>query len=290
MGIDELTEKHFGLLIKILRLGNVPIYTRKVSKMRVISNVFVSLCCALVYFGGWLDIIHSDDLKHIMKALRIIAPTTFIVWTEINFRLRKDVYEKLIEQAKYFSWDQLPEKDSNTGKLTAAGWTIRVHKIIKYFLISSAVLHLIQSGTRLVAFREMMFPVWYPFDILKSPIFEIVYVTQLNSEVWAKKTGYFVLSRKSNAFFMNNWGDSVDLIQAMQGYIMCLSLLAIYCFVGSILTNKCESVRDAAWASDWVGAPISHQRSLFLIIAQANHKFALTSGKFLPVSNTTMSN
>ncbi|KAJ4437163.1 hypothetical protein ANN_17298, partial [Periplaneta americana] len=253
------------------------------------------------------------------------------------YRFRKDVYENLIEQTKYFCWDKFPEKDSNTGKLTAAGWTIRVHKIMKFFLISSVVLHVIQSGTRLFIFRELMFQVWYPFDKLKSPIFEILYVTQWNNNLCTEDIkcpdnqhetycdiqkningcirlhqavirflnelenavslplcGIFLLLQVTlciSAFaFIVNWEDPVDLIQAMQGYIMSLFVLAIYCFVGTILTDKFESVRDAAWASDWVGSPIPHQRCLFLIIAQANHKFTLTSGKILPVSNTTMSN
>ncbi|KAJ4437162.1 hypothetical protein ANN_17297 [Periplaneta americana] len=51
-----------------------------------------------------------------------------------------------------------------------------------------------------------------------------------------------------------------------------------------------ESVKNAAWASDWIGAPIFYQRNITFIIAQANHKFTLTAGKFFQLSNATLSN
>ena len=51
-----------------------------------------------------------------------------------------------------------------------------------------------------------------------------------------------------------------------------------------------ENVRDAAWGCDWVGSPVSFQRSLVFIITTANKGLTLTAGKFVPVSNTTMIN
>jgi hypothetical protein len=53
---------------------------------------------------------------------------------------------------------------------------------------------------------------------------------------------------------------------------------------------QAESVRDAAWGSDWVGTPVPFQRCLAFIIATANKEFTLTAGKFVPVSNKTMIN
>ena len=53
---------------------------------------------------------------------------------------------------------------------------------------------------------------------------------------------------------------------------------------------QAESVRDAAFGSDWVGTPIPFQRCMMFIIATANKEFQLTAGKFVPVSNVTMMN
>ena len=51
-----------------------------------------------------------------------------------------------------------------------------------------------------------------------------------------------------------------------------------------------ESLRDAAFESDWVGTPIAFQRCLMFIMATANKGFQLTAGKFVPVSNLTLMN
>jgi len=53
---------------------------------------------------------------------------------------------------------------------------------------------------------------------------------------------------------------------------------------------QAESVGEAVWDCNWVGTPVSFQRCLLFIIAQANKEFALTAGKFVPVSNKTMMN
>jgi len=53
---------------------------------------------------------------------------------------------------------------------------------------------------------------------------------------------------------------------------------------------QAQSVGDAAFGCDWVGAPIPFQRCLIFIISTANKEFQLTAGKFVPVSNVTMMN
>ena len=50
---------------------------------------------------------------------------------------------------------------------------------------------------------------------------------------------------------------------------------------------QAESVRDAAFGCDWVGAPIPFQRCLMFIIAAANKEFQLTAGKIVLGSNVT---
>jgi len=56
------------------------------------------------------------------------------------------------------------------------------------------------------------------------------------------------------------------------------------------LIFQAESVRNAAWACDWVGTPVPFQRCLVFIIVTANKEFTLTAGKFVPVCNKTMMN
>jgi hypothetical protein len=46
-------------------------------------------------------------------------------------------------------------------------------------------------------------------------------------------------------------------------------------------------VREAAWGSDWIGAPISYQRSINIMMT-VSKEFTLTAGKTIPVSRHTM--
>jgi hypothetical protein len=51
---------------------------------------------------------------------------------------------------------------------------------------------------------------------------------------------------------------------------------------------QADSIRDAAWECDWVGAPVTFQRCILFIIVATNKRFELTAGKVVGVSNTTM--
>jgi hypothetical protein len=53
---------------------------------------------------------------------------------------------------------------------------------------------------------------------------------------------------------------------------------------------QAENLKEAVFACDWVGTPISFQRCVVVITATANKGFTLTAGKFVPVSTSTMMN
>ncbi|XP_069688273.1 odorant receptor 4-like [Periplaneta americana] len=89
---------------------------------------------------------------------------------------------------------------------------------------------------------------------------------------------------------ITSWGDFIDILQCALLYVVIMMLVSTYCVLGSLLTEKYECVGAAAWESDWVGAPVSYQRSILLIISKSTNEFALTAGKFVPLSNSTMMN
>ncbi|XP_069688271.1 odorant receptor 2a-like [Periplaneta americana] len=89
---------------------------------------------------------------------------------------------------------------------------------------------------------------------------------------------------------ITSMGDVVDMCLGVYTYMLMIMLVFTYCILGSLLTQKFESVRDAAWSSDWVGTPVSYQRCILFVIAKSNKTFTLTAGKFVPVCNSTMMN
>jgi len=68
------------------------------------------------------------------------------------------------------------------------------------------------------------------------------------------------------------------------------SALLVLVISNGFLNLQADSVRDAAWGMDWIGAPVQFQRSVCFIIAAANKEFRLTAGKFVPVCNSTLMN
>ena len=74
-----------------------------------------------------------------------------------------------------------------------------------------------------------------------------------------------------------------------------ISMVLKFLFSMTVRTTLClntqaETVSNAAWNCDWIGAPVSFQRCLIFIIATAKMGFTLTAGKFVPVSNKTKLN
>ncbi|KDQ83630.1 hypothetical protein L798_06891 [Zootermopsis nevadensis] len=87
---------------------------------------------------------------------------------------------------------------------------------------------------------------------------------------------------------VTSWGNYVQMSQGIVTYGLLLLVLAIYCWFGYELSYQAENVRDAAWGCDWVGTPVSFQKSIRLIISSANKEFTLTAGKIVPVTISTL--
>jgi hypothetical protein len=81
------------------------------------------------------------------------------------------------------------------------------------------------------------------------------------------------------------------LLACLQDIFARNKYFIVHCSV-SVVTCDCSEfqsgqIRDAAWRSDWVGSPISHQRSL-LILMTASKDYTFTAGKIIPVSRHTI--
>jgi hypothetical protein len=80
-----------------------------------------------------------------------------------------------------FTWEELPTRDPDTGKLTKAGYIPIIQSLTKYtagFLIS---FHFIQSAVRILSNHEMVLTSWFPFDISEAPVYVFANITQVQS-------------------------------------------------------------------------------------------------------------
>ena len=49
-----------------------------------------------------------------------------------------------------------------------------------------------------------------------------------------------------------------------------------------------NNIKFSAYDADWVGAPISFQRSILVITTATTRDFTFTAGKFIPINNETL--
>ncbi|KAJ4437146.1 hypothetical protein ANN_17281 [Periplaneta americana] len=74
-----------------------------------------------------------------------------------------------------------------------------------------------------------------------------------------------------------------------------LTVLETYSSTARMASDRFEDkralrIRDAVWDCDWVGTPVSFQRSLAIMIACANQEVVMTAGKIVPISKQTIMN
>jgi len=105
-------------------------------------------------------------------------------WPDITvrflcLRIRQRSIELAMDLSNSFTWEDLPTRDADTGKLTAAGW---IPLTLKYGIRGSIALisfHTVQSTIRIVTNHETVFNTWYPFDWTVSPFYELVNISQV---------------------------------------------------------------------------------------------------------------
>jgi hypothetical protein len=78
-----------------------------------------------------------------------------------------------------FTGEDLPTRDADTGRLTAAGWIPRIKTYTTRAAIVIMVFHYVQSIIRILTNHETMLIAWYPFDWTISPFYELVNISQV---------------------------------------------------------------------------------------------------------------
>ncbi|KAJ4437187.1 hypothetical protein ANN_17322 [Periplaneta americana] len=84
-----------------------------------------------------------------------------------------------------------------------------------------------------------------------------------------------------------NLGDTTDMTQSIMVYVGAMCVAFVYCGFGTLLADTFDSVRHAAWNSDWVGTPVTYQKSISFIIMISIKGFELKAWKVVSVSNST---
>jgi hypothetical protein len=96
-------------------------------------------------------------------------------------RFRKNKFEELIHLTEFFSWEELPFTDPETGLRTFAGFITVIQKTVKNVFMFTTVYHVIHTSVRILTSRDMVHEAWYPFDASRSPVYELILISQVNN-------------------------------------------------------------------------------------------------------------
>ncbi|KAJ4437182.1 hypothetical protein ANN_17317 [Periplaneta americana] len=77
-----------------------------------------------------------------------------------------------------------------------------------------------------------------------------------------------------------------DYMSGILGGVL-LFLMLILC-IAAFTAVLFDSVRHAAWSSDWVGRPVKYQKAIAFIILISSKGFELSAWNIVPVSNSTL--
>jgi hypothetical protein len=90
-----------------------------------------------------------------------------------------DKFEELIRLTEFFTWEEMPVSDPETGHRTFAGLIIGIQDISKNIFTFTLVYHVVHTSVRIVTSHDMVFQAWYPFDASTSPVYELIMLSQV---------------------------------------------------------------------------------------------------------------
>ncbi|PSN52869.1 hypothetical protein C0J52_14479 [Blattella germanica] len=263
---SPLIKNRFSLYLVYLRIAGIPIFMKEKSKLYFAYELIVNVCVYGTLMACCIQLLEfKHDLKVMMTTLRVAM--SIVLGTLVHFYIRIHTlkFEELIQLTNDFTWEELPTRSPTTGNLTAAGWIDIIRKVIKFTVNCILIFHTIQSLYRICTQGSLVFYAWYPFDYTVSPAYELTNLSQ-------------------------NWGDYADMAQSFVIYTVLMATIFTICWPANELSVAAENVKLAAYEGCWIGAPISFQKSILLMITRTNQPFFLTAGKFVPVNNATMMN
>jgi hypothetical protein len=109
---------------------------------------------------------------------RIICYISSTVRSILLSRFRIAKFEGLIRMTKYFTWDELPTRDPDTGRLRWAALIKSIQNVSKNVCLFTALYHAVHTTLRIVMYHDFVFEAWYPFDASRSPVYELILLSQ----------------------------------------------------------------------------------------------------------------
>jgi hypothetical protein len=92
---------------------------------------------------------------------------------------------RMLRLTDAFIWEDLPTTDPVSGSLTMATWIPRIQKFLYILATTGITYHVVQTTIRFTTSDDhpFLYGTWYPFDVTKSPTYELINITQVKTSV-----------------------------------------------------------------------------------------------------------
>ena len=134
-------------------------------------------------------------MKYYIKLNVILYFNWSTLWRVLLIRFRRDAMVRMLRLTDAFIWEDLPTTDPVTGSPTMAAWIPRIRKFTTIIAATAIAFHVVQSTIRFSTSddRALMFVTWYPFNVTKSPTYELISITQVKGSIIRWVTVYWFI-------------------------------------------------------------------------------------------------
>jgi hypothetical protein len=95
-------------------------------------------------------------------------------------RFRKHSIENLIRRTEQFVWEDCPQREGRSGRLTMAGVIPRIQKAMALSMWLVLGSHSVYMFVRGIGSEKLGLTMWTPFDARPSPVHEITIIVQVH--------------------------------------------------------------------------------------------------------------
>jgi hypothetical protein len=151
-------------------------------KLRILlRNTKYYVRTIIIWYYGQLTSNFGESLTTFIVGFSTSNYNCVWVNTLSLYSYRKRDIEHLLTLTDSFTWEELPTRDPDTGYLTTAGYIPIIQGVTKKAVMCGYAVHSIQTTIRIVMNRETIYPLWFPIDASRSPLYEIIIVMQVCS-------------------------------------------------------------------------------------------------------------
>ncbi|XP_043681048.1 uncharacterized protein LOC122635189 isoform X1 [Vespula pensylvanica] len=224
--------------------------------------------------------IKTDELPDLMDSLTITLSNSLlfvkliILW--FNDRAFEDILIMVIED--YDNNEETNDRERMNNKVILS----KRFASCTIILYSTTVI-LFSISVIFAPERVPVLKMEFPFDAMRSPIYELVSILQFIQELIFASTSGLLNGLIVTLSFDSDQG-SVILAKTLPYYTVVNLEAFVLCFAGEYLTSKGKAIGEAAYTCTWYELRPNESRYFLLLILRSQKRLTITIGKFMDLS------